>query len=140
MSLVVGSYLAFLVASHWGRPLYGLLTGGRSLFGFSLSLSVSPFLVSGALFGILFVIFATVVVVGGKMKLTMLESILYGVFAGGIAVVALLSFMADADRATFVTQSFTALMIDRFRELLFLLPIMLIIWTGLRPRPDDRRH
>lgn len=140
MSLTLGAYLAYLVAEHWGRTFYGLLTGTQSIFGFSLSLNVSPFLVSAILFGILFIIFATVVLVGVKMKLTTLESILYGLFAGGIVAVSLMSFMADADRARFVAQSFSALILDRYRELFFLLPIMLIIWSGLRPHPEDRRH
>jgi hypothetical protein len=140
ISLTLGAYLAYLVAEHWGRSFYGLLTGSQSFFGFSLSLNVSPFLVSGMLFGILFVIFSTVVLVGVKMKLTTLENILYGLFAGGIVAVALMSFMADEDRVRFVAQSFSALILDRYRELLFLLPVMLMIWTGLRPHPEDRRH
>ncbi len=138
--LVIGSYLSYLVAEHWGRSFYGLLTGGRSLFGFSLSLNVSPFLVSSILFGVLFIIFATVVQTGNKMKLNTLESILYGVFSGCIVAVSLMSFMLDEDRARFVAQSLSALMLNQYRELFFLLPIMLIIWSGLRPHPEDRRH
>lgn len=140
ISLTLGAYVAYLVASHWGRSFYGLLTGGRSVFGFSLSLDISPFLVSAALFGVLFIIFSTVVLVGVKMKLTMLESILYGLFAGGIVAVALLSFMADEDRARLAAQSFSVLILDRYGDLMFLLPVMLMLWTGLRPHHDDRRR
>lgn len=139
-SLVLGGYLSYLVAAHWGRSLFGLLTGERSLFGFSLSLNVSPFLVSSVLFAALFLIFSTIVIVGGKQRLSLLESTLNGIFAGGIVASSLMSFMADSDRARFAASSFSALVLDRYNELFFLLPVILIIWSGLRPHPDDRRH
>lgn len=139
-SMLLGSYLSLILVEHWGRPLYAFLTGGRALFGFSLSLSVTPFTVYAALFAIMWIIFTTVVLVGAKMRLSILESGLYGFFAGCLVTVSLISFMTDADRAVFVGQSFMAVLLTRYRELLFLLPIALLLWSGLRPAPEERRR
>lgn len=138
VAALISAYAALLVTETWGASLFGLLTGGRSIFGFSLSLHIEPYVVNAGLFLALWVLFIMLLSFGRKPRLPMTQVIVLAVATSAFVLSTLVALMTEADRATITGNSAVAIWLTNNHSLMVLIPVVVLLFTGLQQRENYR--
>lgn len=138
IAALISAYASLLVTQTWGAALFGFLTGGSSVFGFSLSLKVEPFVVNAALFIVLWLLFIMLLSFGRKPRLPMLDVVMIAVATAGFVLSTLVYLMSDANRASITGGAPLGVWLVQYHSLFILLPVVVLLFTGLRQREDYR--
>lgn len=138
IAALIAAYAALLITESWGASLYGLLTGGRSVFGFSLSFQLAPYVVSSALFLALWILFIMLLSYGRKPRLPLLDILLIAIGTAGFVISTLVALMSDAERTAITNNASIATWLAQHHALMILIPAVILLFTGLRQRDDYR--
>lgn len=138
VAALISAYASLLITETWGAALFGLLTGGRSIFGFSLSLHLAPYVVNAGLFLVLWVLFIMLLSFGRKPRLPMIQVILIAIATAAFVLSTLVALMTDAERAAITGNSSIANWLTTHHPLMVLIPVVVLLFTGLQQRENYR--
>jgi|GEM_PF-2728988 len=138
VAALISAYASLLITETWGASLFGLLTGGRSIFGFSLSLQIEPYVVNAGLFLALWVLFIMLLSFGRKPRLPMIQVIMLAIATSAFVLSTLVAMMGEAERATITGNSSIAIWLANNHALMVLIPVVVLLFTGLQQRESYR--
>lgn len=139
-SRIIGSllsaYAAYLVTMYWSQPLYGLLTGGRAIFGFNLSLKVQSYIIATGMFLALWLLFTTFVAFSRRVRMPVWEVTIHAIFTIAFVFSSVLTFMNDAQKQAITGSSKIAFYLAQYHNLLLLIPVALMLFSAVRHGED----
>ena len=138
VAALISAYASLLITETWGAALFGLLTGGRSIFGFSLSLHIEPYVVTAGLFLVLWVLFIMLLSFGRKPRLPVTHVVLLAIATAGFVLSTLVALMTDAERVAITGNSAVATWLANNHALMVLIPVVVLLFTGLQQRENYR--
>jgi len=133
---LLAAYASYLVAITWGGALFGLLTGQREVFGFSLSLGVNEFTVNAALFLILWLLLSTFMGFSKKKKMGEIEIILHAVFTLLFVTSSVVKFMSEEQIANLGDKSQLASVLGGYHQILLLVPVIFLLYSSMRSHDE----
>lgn len=138
VAALISAYASLLITQMWGAALFGLLTGSRAIFGFSLNLGIEPYVVNAGLFLALWVLFIMLLSFGRKPRLPMMQVLLLAIATSGFVLSTLIAMMSDAERTAITGDAAVATWLAQNHALMVLIPVVVLLFTGLQQRESYR--
>ncbi len=133
---LLAAYASYLVAITWGGALFGLLTGQREVFGFSISLHVNEFTINAALFVVLWLLLSTFIGFSKKKKMPEIEIIVHSVFTLLFVTSSVVNFMNEEQIANLGDKSHLAALVGSYHQILLLVPVIFLLYSSMRSHED----
>lgn len=139
LSALVAVYISYIVTVNWGDKLAGLFTGDRVILGqIWFKANFPTYMVQGFLFLLVCVLIISFVKFSGKRShYSNLEVSVYVFLAVALGTVFLTAFLPADLRLKVMNGSKILPMINKFRELIVLLPVIMMIFFGLYSSEDQ---
>lgn len=144
---IIAAYMGLVVSNIWGNAIYNLMGGGvGAQMGNALTLTAtpSPFFIKAGIFVIILVL---LIIKGDFLKRALTSHVgfwsiitsgIYSFLNAGIIVIALVSFLGDAQRTDLLGQSNLINLIQQYQVWWMTLPVALMIILGFKEKEEAK--